>query len=408
MANIPLIQLALDNKAKSIRAKYGLPNIAGVIVRDNGNTVMHTVQGIRDTSKSATAASNQATKGDYFNVGSISKPITGFLIACLIKKGVLTWETTIREVFPEFASKSFRDRCGMNDTFLNTKVYELLGHTSAMNGYYYHVANNDEMADGDTDPFRFIQDQGIQNGGNSRDEEWKSPAAMKYLRYLFTVLSLKKKKFQFNSSTNLGYQNKANYGYGATATICAAMAERKTGKSWEEIMKELMASTFNGTFHMIYGNLPNGMQFHGYDPASGLFIVLPTYNNDLTPYNSKFVVGGIHCTVGGMAQFIRYNLRAVNSSSILDIEQYQKPVTAAARGGLFLGGGPKNEPLNHNGATGGSLASLQIYHHSGRGFSAMMNCGGGPQNASYRAALGEMMQELHNIHRDWDDLRYSP
>ena len=404
MANIAQIQQTLDNKAKNIRAKYGIPNIAGVIVRDNGNTVMHTVQGVRDASLDASAAANQVTKADYFNVGSIAKPITGFLIACLIKKKILSWDTRIRDVFPEFTSKDFRIRCGMNDTFLDTMVYELLAHTSGMNGAYYHAENNDQLADGDTDPFRFIQDQGIQNGGNSRDKEWKNAAAMMYLRYLFTVLSLKKKKYQFGSTKNLGYQNKGNAGYGATATICAAMAERRTGRSWEQIMKELMASPFNGALQMIFGKLPNGMQFHTYDAAGGSFVPLPYHNNDLAPYNSKFVVGGIHCTVGGMAQFIRYNLRAVNSSTIFDIEQYQKPVTSVARGGLFLGGEAKMEPLNHNGATDGSQASLLIYHHSGRGFSAMMNCGGGPPDAPYTAALGEMMQELRNIHRDWETI----
>ncbi|MGN7724163.1 serine hydrolase domain-containing protein [Chitinophaga sp. 22620] len=404
MANIALIQLALDNKAKSIRAKYGLPNIAGVIVRDNGNTIMHTVQGIRDASKNAAAAGNQATKADYFNVGSISKPITGFLIACLIKKGgVLTWGTRIRDVFPEFTSKTFRDRCGMNDSFLDTTVYELLGHTSGMNGSYYHIANNDEARDDDTDPFRYIQDQGMFNKGNDRYGEWRSYPALMYLRYLFTVLSLKKKKYKFNSSTNLGYQSKAKAGYGATATICAAMAERKTGKPWEQIMKELKASPLGGRLHMINGSLPNGMQLHTYDAASGLFIPLPDYN-DIAPYDSKFVVGGIQCTVDGMAQFIRYNLRAVDSSAVFDIEQYQQPVTVATRGGLFLGGEAKNEPLNHNGATGGSLASMYIYHHSGRGFAAMMNCGGGPSDAPFRSAIGEMIQAMQEIHRNWDTI----
>ncbi|MRG43914.1 serine hydrolase [Chitinophaga sp. SYP-B3965] len=402
MGDIIKIQKALDDKAKAVLSKYKLPNIAGVIVRDNGNTVMHTVQGVKNSSLSATTASNKATASSYFNVGSISKPITGFLISCLIKKGILSWDTKIKDIFPEFNSKPFRDRSGMNSTFLDTKIYELLSHTSGMNGYYFDQENNNDSSTRDTDPFRFIQDLGINNGGNSRDKEWKNFGAMIYLRYLYTILSLKKKKYLFNSPKNLGYQNTAKYGYGSTATICVSMAERKMGKNWEQIMNGLLADPLNNKLQITFGPLPGGMQYHGYDVALGKYTPYPTYNNDLAPYNSKFIVGGVHCTVGGMAQFIKYNLRAINSSAVFDVAQYQMPVTNVAKGGLFLGGGAQNEPLNHNGATGASLADLAIYPHSGRGFSVMMNCGGGPAGADSWAAMAEMMQELRNIHTNWE------
>jgi CubicO group peptidase (beta-lactamase class C family) len=404
MGDIVKIQKALDDKAKAVLSKYKLPNIAGVIVRDNGNTVMHTVQGVKDNSLSLTAASNKATASSYFNVGSISKPITGFLISCLIKKGILSWDTKIKDIFPEFSSKPFRDRCGMNSNFLETKILELLSHTSGMNGYYFDQENNNNTATRDTDPFRHIQDLGLNNGGNSRDKEWKNYGAMIYLRYLYTILSLKKKKYLFGSAKNLQYQNTATSGYGSTATICASMAERKTGKSWEQIMKELLVDPLGNKLQITHGPLPGGMQFHGYDPAAGKYTPFPPYNNDLAAYSSKFVVGGVHCTVSGMAQFIRYNLRAVNSSAIFDVAQYQMPVTNVARGGLFLGGGAQNEPLNHNGATGASLAQLYIYPHSGRGFSVMMNCGGGPAGADAGVAMGEMMQALQKIHTDWETI----
>lgn len=402
MGDIAKIQKTLDDTANAVRSKYGLPNIAGVIVRDNGNTTMHTVQGVKDSSKSATAAGNKAGKSDYFNVGSISKPITGLLIACLIKKGVLSWDTRIKEVFPEFMAKAFRDRCGMNDSFLNTKVYELIAHTSGMDGYYYFEEDNTDTRIRDTDPFRFIQDQGITNGGNSRDKEWKNLESLMYLRYLYTILCLKKKKFIYNSNKNLQYQNKAKSGYGSTITICTAMAERKMGRAWELIMTELLFDPLS--LQITFGNLPNGMQFHHYDETMSKYVPSPWLNNDLAPYNSKFMTGGIHCTVAGMSQYIKYNLKTQNYSQVFDVNQYQMPVTDATKGGLFLGGGANNEPLNHNGATGSSLANLHIYHHSGRGFSVMMNCGGGPQGADTWAAMDEMMQELKNIHNNWEQI----
>lgn len=240
MGNLTNIQNALDDKAKAILSEYHIPNIAAVIVRDNGKTVVHTVQGVKNSNNSITAPNNQANKSHYFNVGSISKPITGFLIACLIKKGLLNWNTKIADVFTEFKSKAFRDRCGMNETFLETKVYELMAHNSGMNGYYYNDEDDNKTGHGDTDPFRFIQDQGIANGGNSRDKEWKNFEVLVYLRYLYVILCLKKEKYKLGSTQNLGYRNKAKAGYGSTCTIVTAMVERLMNKPFELIMTELL------------------------------------------------------------------------------------------------------------------------------------------------------------------------
>jgi hypothetical protein len=252
------------------------------------------------------------------------------------------------------------------------------------------------------DPFRFIHDLGITNGGNSRDKEWKNFESLTYLRYLYTVLCLKKKKYQFNSSTNFKYQNKKKSGYGSTVTIATAMAERKMGRAWELIITELLSNPLQ--LQITFGNLPDGMQLHYFDKTSNKYVPNPSLNNDLAPYNSKFMTGGVHCTVAGMAQFIKYNLRAQNFSKVFDLAQYQTPVTNADKGGLFLGSEPNNEPLNHNGATGSSLADLDIYPHSGRGFSVMMNCGGDKDDATWDA-IKEMMQELKNIQKDWETIK---
>lgn len=408
MANIAKIQTLLNDTAKNLRTKYGIPNIAGVIVRNNGNTIMHTIQGVKNSSLSPTAASNQMTASDYFNVGSISKPISGFILACLIKKGVLTWSTTIEEVFPEFKSKTFRDRSGMNTTFLKLKVYELMAHVSGMNGTQFHpnyMENPDNKSyNGDTDPFRFMQDQGIINGGNSRDPEWMTKESLFYQRYLFTVLSLKKKKYQYGSNVNMGYQNKAHSGYGATVTICAAMAERRTGKTWEQLMDEVLAGPLQGQFKVKYGNLTNGAQFHYYDGATGKYVPNPGLDTALMPYSSKFPTGGIHCTVGGMAQYIRYNLPALDHSQIFDIQQYQTPVTDAAKGGLILSAGTPEFHLWHTGATGSSLAAMRIYPAGGRGVAVMMNCGGGPEGADANTALGILLEKLEEVHKKWETI----
>ena len=403
MANIAKIQALLNDTAKAIRTKYEIPNIAGVIVRDTGNNVMHTIQGVKNSSLSASAASNQMTTADYFNVGSLSKPITGFLLACLIKKGILSWDTTIEDVFPEFKSKVFRDRSGMNDTFLKVKFYELMAHVSGMNGTQYHPdydpATHPDAQNRDTDPFRFPQDQGTTNGGNSRDPEWMTNESLLYQRYLFTVLSMKKKKYQYNSTQNKGYQNQSGSGYGATVTICTAMAERKTGKVWEQLMDEILAGHLQGKLNIKYGNLSNGAQFHQFTGGTPKYKPNPNLDTALMPYSPKFPTGGIHCTVAGISQYIRYNLPALDYSQLFDVQQYQQQVTGSAKGGLGVSNGAETQ-LWHTGETSSSLAAIRIYPQSGRGVAVMMNCGG----TEAKAAQYELLAQLEEINKNWDTI----
>ncbi len=400
------IQKTLDDRAKAVLDEFGIPNIAAVIVRDDGATVVSTAQGIRDTTKSATAASNKVKITDHFNVGSISKPITGFLIACLIKKGVLTWNTKIADVFTEFKSKALRARCGMNESFLDTRVFELMSHTSAMTGWYYYVENDKDQRQRDTDPFRFPWDLGIYNGGNTRDKEWKNLNAVVYQRYLYTILCMKKEKYEFNSSRGFKYENKGDSGYGSMVTICAAMVERLTGKPFEAIVTELLSDTLE--LEIKFGKLPNGMQFHYYDDAEGKWLPALNLSNDFSPFAAKNITGGMHCTATGMGQFIKYNLRALDHSGIFNIAHYQAPVTDAAKGGLYLGSGTNNEPLNHSGATGGSLANVHIYPHSGRGFGVMLSSGGGPEPDEEKQAANkaqkEMMLQIKDMHDNWEGI----
>jgi CubicO group peptidase (beta-lactamase class C family) len=401
-------QKAIDDAADAVLAKWGVPNIAAVIVRDQGQTVLHSARGVRDASKSSTAASNTVDKSDYFNVGSVSKPIFGLMLAALIKQNVLTWDTTVQAVFPEFASPAFRARCGTNATFLQTKVKELMGHVSGIDGHvYFTVDSAAKDAQTDTDPFRLLADQGIANGGNTRDVEFKNLQSVMYQRYLYAVLSMKKKQFVFGSPHNDGYKNTAPSGYGSASVIIAAMIERRLGKPFETVMDELLAGPL--PMKIKHGNLPNGMQYHSYDTATSKYAVWSMPNNSFAPFTSKFTVGGIHCTVEGMAQYLKYNIRALDHSSKFDVLAYQQPIADWAQGGLALGGGANHEPLNHKGETGGSLALVYVYPTGGRGFCVMLNADHGPvpgkpNGNAADSALSELFAKIQDIDKNWSSM----
>lgn len=401
MPNIAKIQDAIDDAARTAVNTYKVPAMAAVLVNKHGSKVLHTVQGVKDASKSATAASNRASKSDYFNVGSISKPITGLFIAALIKRGDLTWNMKISDVFTEFKSKEFRDHCGLNSNFLNTKLYELISHSSGMGGQYYFDRNDDSTRKADVDPFRVPQDQGMLNGGSSRDSEWMSFESLRYQRYLYTVLYLKKKKYKYAQAHNLGYSNTHGSGYSSSVTIVTAMAERKLGRAWELIMTELLIDPL--PMQMMFGPVPNGMQHHSYDAENAKFVPNASFTNALSAYSSKFMTGGIHCTVEGMAQYIKYNLRNLSYGQAFHVADYQKPVGNVAQGGLLLGGGANNEPLSHWGGTSGSQSCVYIYPHGGAGYAAMVSCSADEAVTPVVAeAMRFMNSQLEAIYRDWD------
>ncbi|UOE43388.1 serine hydrolase domain-containing protein [Agromyces larvae] len=385
----------LDQLVDEVLAGHGIPNLAAVMVHDDGQVVISSVAGVKDTSAPPSPA-NTVTAGDYFNVGSVSKPLTGFLIACLIKQGLLHWDTRIVDVFPEFADPAFRARCGMNDTFLEITVAQLMSHTSGMNGWYYLAPNDSTGRIRDTDPFRFIQDQGIQFADNPRSPEWQTFGALIYQRYLYTILNLKKERFHYGAAQSFHYDTKFLSGYGSTATTCASMVERLSGKPFEQLFDELLPVH---DVDMRYGPLPGAMQFHTFDLPTSAYRPLPHYNNDFSHWLSKFVVGGIHLSVGGMAAFIRHNLRAVDSSAVFDVAAYQTKVTDATQGGLYGGGGtgPGAPALNHSGATEGSIAVVYIHAHDGYGYAVMQNNAGGPSGDAQLA----MVKHLRKMHDDW-------
>jgi CubicO group peptidase (beta-lactamase class C family) len=426
-------QQLLDQAAQNVMTSYQLPNIAAVMVRDQGQTVLSTAQGIRDASLPASLPSNQVNTSDYFNVGSISKPIFGMLLACLIKQGLLQWTTTIGKVFTEFTSAAFRARCGMNTNFLDTQLYELTSHTSGIDGMFYFVQDpnqndpnyNIEVAEV-ADPYRFIDDwEVMQDGGSERDLEWENLPSVVYRRYLYTVLSLKQQKFMFNQAHNDSYDNKAVSGYGSSAVIAAAMCERRAGKPFEQLMNELLTNTI--PMQICYGLPPRAdeeavyMQMHDWDPTSGTYVVCrfgqkpaatgqvapfpvqpaPIATGPFAPFQPKFLTGTMSCTVDGMAQFIKYNLNALANPAMFDLAAYHKQVTVYdTQGGIALSGG--GEPYWHSGENPGANAWMEVYPSGGHGLAVMVNAESGPTPAkSAKKAVGQLVTQLRGYQNAW-------
>lgn len=371
-------QAHLDGLVQQVLTDHGVPNAAAVYVRDGGATVLTSVKGVRDTTPGANPGANTVSKSDYWNVGSISKPLTGFFVAALVKLGVLQWNTTLGQVFPEFGSAAFRKQTGIRDTYLTATVAQLMGHTSRIDGQYYFDLNVMDTSIRETDPFRYPFDLTLK-------KEWENIGATRHLRYLYAILSIKDEPFVLDGTKNLHRENTQPSGYGSTATIVAAMAERKTGKAFETLFDEVKSSL--GFDIRRYG-LTNGMQLHSWDAAAGKYVKSPWHTDTWTQFHPKFVVGNMSLSVGGMADYLSYNLKPPANVPKVDIAGYQTPIANCTHGGLYKSG----STLSHDGSTGVSRADLRINPAGGYGYAVMFNSGdvdAGATNA-LRSAVASM------------------
>ena len=83
--------LSLKSELEAIRARYKLPSLAVVSIRD-GTPGEVIVTGVRKQGEST-----KVTPHDKFHIGSCTKSMTATLIGMLVDEGKLKWESTIAD-----------------------------------------------------------------------------------------------------------------------------------------------------------------------------------------------------------------------------------------------------------------------------------------------------------------------
>jgi CubicO group peptidase (beta-lactamase class C family) len=171
--------------------KHDVPGMAAAVVQ-SGETVALGVAGVRTRGKPDKIAPN-----DRFHLGSDTKAMTAMLCGILVDEGKLKWDQTLGQTFPELKKT-------MDPQYLPVTLEQLLHHRSG--------------APGDI----------------TQDEIWPklwehkgSPTSARRL-LLQTITS---KPPEATPGEKYIY---SNAGY----SIAGHMAEKVTGKSWEDLMRE--------------------------------------------------------------------------------------------------------------------------------------------------------------------------
>jgi len=172
------------------RNNLGLVGLGAMVMQD-GKVIASAVAGERKHGSGVLL-----TDQDKWHIGSIGKSMTATMLARLVERGELTWDTTIGDIYGDSAK--------VNEGWHHVTVEQLLTHTAgAVDNYiptFTYLFRN--PAEG---PARMAARDGM-------------------------VLKFLKREPDYPAGSRFSY---ANTGY----LIAAAMAEKITGLPWEELVR---------------------------------------------------------------------------------------------------------------------------------------------------------------------------
>lgn len=266
----------IQNFADSIMLKNGIPEIGFAVI------IADTILDLQTLGFNRTDFKNELTKADlsdYFHLGSNTKAITGFVAAYLVENNKITWTTEFFDLFPDWKSQS-------NPAYHKVTLADLLSHRAKIQPYTSGL-EYEELPD-----FK----------GN------KSEQRKQFAKYLLTEEPVKDRNQIYNYS-NAGY------------SIAALMLEKVSGKSWEQLTKEIMETKVKVDIEFGWPNKLNGNQPYGHWIEKDTLKTLPPdmgYNLALGE-----PAGDISMTLPDYARFIQFNLQGLSGTdNILKASTY--------------------------------------------------------------------------------------
>lgn len=349
----------LADLAQMVRDQSGLPGIALAVVHD-GRIVDAAVAG-------STSLENgrPLTLDDSFEWGSLTKSVTGTVIARLIADGVLSPNTTIAESFPDLA---------MREGYRTVTLAQLMRHEAGMPAY--------------TQLSPAIAQRIRSYGGSDADK-----------REAFVADVLQEEPAGPPGAQFL-YSN-------ADIAVAAAMAERATGKDWQRLVREYVFApagmTEAGFGPPASAERPDANRGHLARPGQPLVPAPFGMYSDISAVMGPS--GFVSSPIAGLARYAMFHLAGEREGAggipaeIFAMVHSADPASLATPGGegrYNYGWGIRDSGLLpgqrsywHNGSNGTFYAELHILPDSGLAVMIMANAGG-PIASSSRAVLAEI------------------
>jgi CubicO group peptidase (beta-lactamase class C family) len=376
----------LYNKIIAVEAQFKAPAIMAVIVRNGGDYNRQVLHGIRK-SDAGSDVNNQLKGSDQFCLGSVSKPVSGYLISYLVQKEILRWDTKIIDVFTEFKNSNCRKHFNIREDYLNATVAQMMTHTA-----YFPWAPSKSI--------EIILENNKVDINKTYEKEYCNELAVIQRRYSYLLSAQQDPKATFGQ-------------YNGGPIIPIAMAERRTQKSYNQLMKEFVFDKL-GMTNAVTGRsatgalTPNGVWQHTYDDINKKFIpqisgtFLTTYN-----YHSHSPAGAVHLSSNDAVQFITAlfpkngkTKKGVNNSTLN--ECLIPNANGVALSGWFTNGVNGNDlVISHDGDDGTCYCRANIYPMKGYGFMVFTSGGGSGVGKKIVDAVSE---EILRMFDNWNTL----
>lgn len=261
----------LSEFADSIRQEYGIPELGYAVVSSDSVLEIATL-GFKRANSTITAEPN-----DRFHLGSCTKAITGFVAALMVKRNVIQWDTRFFDLYPELKASS-------DSTYYDMTLVDLLSHRAGIQP----LTEDEEFP-----PHGFFQ------GSNSQ-------------RYQFVAWVLGKKPVELEE----GYSY-SNAGYSAAAI----MLEKASGKTWEELVKDL-GRELGLDFGFSWPNIADSTQPWGHRTEDSNLIPLPPSDT----YDLLWVepAGDINMSISDYVKWVQFNLQGLKGAGpLLNKQEYE-------------------------------------------------------------------------------------
>lgn len=266
----------LAKTADSIRIESSIPELAYVTLTSDSILLKNTLGYHRSDLQND---QNKAKATDYFHLGSNSKAITGFIAAFLVESKKISWTTKFFALFPELKKDA-------NPDFYEITLADLLSHRARIKPY--------------TSGTEF---QSLPKFTGLQAEQRKQ-----FVAYLLKNDALAK---------NTEIYNYSNAGY----SIAATMLEKASGKTWEQLLDEILAKKLKLKYKLGWPNKTDINEPWGHWIEKDSLTALPP----TTSYNLNLIEpsGDISMPLTDYAKFIQMNLAGLNGkNNLLKSETY--------------------------------------------------------------------------------------
>lgn len=340
----------LKENIEAIRLAYDLPAISAMIIKGNEILEME-VTGFRDAN-----LPDEVTINDRLHIGSLTKSMTATVAARLVEQGLISFQSTVSEIFPELIGEII-------PIYEQVTLAELLSSTSGLRRDLPGTWGN----------------------------EWKNRSEpLIEQRQEWT-----RKMFNTSPATDRGKHLYSNGGY----TIAGHMLERVTGIAWEDLIQDELFTPLdmnntgfgppNGGESSAQpgGHYYNNGSWHARKPSDGVYI--------------PFVLGPagtVNADLTSLAQYLMAHLAgARGNDNIITANSYQV-LHQAVDADYAMGWGAFNVPwtsgkiLAHGGSNTFWLAEWQIIPEENIAVMVIINAAG--DNASQ--ATGQVLGTLIN------------